>query len=812
MDKLQFKVSSALKDLVGKDLIRNENIAIFELVKNSYDAFATKVEITFEPERIIIADNGKGMTLDDLKNKWLFLAYSAKKDGSEDAEKDEKQESYRDKINRHYAGAKGVGRFSCDRLGANLIVTTKSEKDKNAEQLTIDWTAFERDQKKEFIEVDVQHETLSDLPNFPENKKTGTILEITNLRNIWARDEILRLKQSLEKLINPFSESLDFTIEIICEWAKKDDENEKRKDNYYDRNIVNGVVKNSISQVIGLKTTKIDVTLNSDFIETSVVDRDVEIYKIREKNTFDKLSSVTINLYFLNKAAKTAFSMKMGVQPINYGSIFLFRNGFRILPFGNPGDDSWKLDYRAQQGYNRFLGTRDLFGRVDIQTDNIDEFKEVSSRDGGLIQSETTLQLMRLFETTHHRLERYVTGVLWGEGFLKRQYFKDITDVDKNRELLGKDKELDSADYVIKSSLGSKIDFVQLVKTLISDKNIEVLSYNKQLANIFSEPTLFDDANPQVITDLERIAEKTKDADLMSSIDEAKQKIAELQKQKEKAERDAEEANIRADRAEEETQKAQYEASVAKVKQEKAEKENAELDEQIKQVQKENMFLVSDVNSDVKQLASLQHTITHTSKKIRIELDDAMNYLKSDDKDGVVNCLNKIFILNQQVETLSGLVSKVNYNVKANKITKDFVDFTNEYLTNFCITNYSNIKFHVPKTEIVWETKFEAIKIIIIIDNLLSNSDKFKTKNIYIDWEENSETIDLIYKDDGDGIAPDILPKVFNYRFSTTDGGGLGLYHIKSIMESDFNGSVELKSEKGKGAEFILHFPKGEQR
>lgn len=812
MDKLQFKVSSALKDLVGKDLIRNENIAIFELVKNSYDAFATKVEITFEPERIIIADNGKGMTLDDLKNKWLFLAYSAKKDGSEDSEPDEKQQSYRDQINRHYAGAKGVGRFSCDRLGANLIVTTKSQKDKNAEQLTIDWTAFEKDQKKEFIEVDVQHESLFVLPKFPENKETGTILEITNLRSIWARDEILRLKQSLEKLINPFSESLDFTIEIICDWAKEGDENEKNKGNYYDRNIVNGVIKNSISQVIGLKTTKIDVTLNKDFIETSVIDRDVEIYKIREKNTFDKLSSVTINLYFLNKAAKTSFSMKMGVQPVNYGSIFLFRNGFRILPFGNPGDDSWKLDYRAQQGYNRFLGTRDLFGRVDIQTDNIDEFKEVSSRDGGLIQSETTLQLMRLFETSHHRLERYVTGVLWGEGFLKRQYFKDITDVEKNRELLGKDKDLDSADYVINSSLGSKIDFVQLVKTLISDKNIEVLSYNKQLANIFSEPTLFDDANPQVITDLERIAEKTKDADLMSSIDEAKQKIAELQKQKEKAERVAEEANIRADRAEEETQKAQYEASVAKVKQEKAEKENAELDEQIKQVQKENMFLVSDVNSDVKQLASLQHTITHTSKKIRIELDDAMNYLKSDDKDGVVNCLNKIFILNQQVETLSGLVSKVNYNVKANKITKDFVDFTNEYLTNFCITNYSNIKFHVPKTEIVWETKFEAIKIIIIIDNLLSNSDKFQTKNIYIDWKENSETIDLIYKDDGDGIAPDILPKVFNYRFSTTDGGGLGLYHIKSIMESDFNGSVELKSEKGKGAEFILHFPKGEQR
>ena len=289
MDKLQFKVSSALKDLVGRDLIRNENIAIFELVKNSYDAFATKVEITFEPGRIIIADNGKGMTLDDLKNKWLFLAYSAKKDGSEDSEEDEKQQSYRDQINRHYAGAKGVGRFSCDRLGSNLILKTKSAKSINTEQLNIDWTDFEQDQKNEFVKINVQHEELAETLSFPEDKNTGTILEIKNLRSHWERKEILELKQSLEKLINPFSESLDFSIEIICDWAKKEDEKEKLKGSL-DREIVNGVIKNSISQVIGIKTTRIDVSLNSNYIETAIIDRDTEIYRIREKNTFDKIS------------------------------------------------------------------------------------------------------------------------------------------------------------------------------------------------------------------------------------------------------------------------------------------------------------------------------------------------------------------------------------------------------------------------------------------------------------------------------------------------------------------------------------------
>ena len=83
------------------------------------------------------------------------------------------------------------------------------------------------------------------------------------------------------------------------------------------------------------------------------------------------------------------------------------------MPFGNTDDDSWGLDYRAQQGHSRFLGTRDLFGRVDVLTDNINELNEVSSRDGGLIEAQTSKQLFKLFETTPRRLERYVSGVLF---------------------------------------------------------------------------------------------------------------------------------------------------------------------------------------------------------------------------------------------------------------------------------------------------------------------------------------------------------------------------------------------------------------
>ncbi len=798
MNKLQFKVSSALKDLIGRDLIINDNVAVFELIKNSYDAYAEKVEIVFEEDKIIVSDNGKGMSYEALIKKWLFLAYSEKKEGETDSE-EERKHSYRDNINRHFAGAKGVGRFSCDRLGEKLVLTTCS-KNNATERISVDWTDFEKDQKNEFENISVYHETLDDSMVFPENHHTGTILEIIGLRNKWDRTKILSLKNSLEKLINPFSETTHFSIEIICNREKPTDLDLIEK-NVHDRNIVNGVIKNTITKIISLKTTKIEVKVNKDFIETSLIDRDIEIYKIKEKNIFSKLNQVEINLYFLNTAAKRTFTIEMGLQPVKYGSVFLFRNGFRILPFGDENDDSWGINRRAQQGYNRTLSTRDLFGRVDIHTDRIDEFKEVSSRDGGLIQSETTIQLFRLFEITHRRLERYVTGVLWGEGFLKREYFKEKLEVERNREALRKDKELDSPNYIITSCLGSKVDFIQLIKTLICDKNIEVLSYNQKLADVFSEPAFIKTTNPQIVLDLKKIAQKTGDLALLNIINETQNKIIEIQNEKLMAEKRADEAFIQLQQANQRTEQAQYEAQIAIQRQKEAESQNQRLEN-------ENLFLQTDVNSNVQQLTSLQHTITHTSNTIEVKLKKAMECAQKNDLKNLFNILNEIFILNQRIQTISGLVSKVNFDTKASKIKNDLIKFVNDYISIYCTTNYSMVKFHVEKTNIVWNTRFEPIKIIIIIDNLISNSLKADAQNISINWSETDNEILLNFMDDGIGIKEKNIPFIFNYRFTTTDGGGLGLFHVKNIMEQDFCGNIEFVRQHTSGAVFKIIFPR----
>lgn len=204
---MHFRISSGLKDLIGSELITDNNIAVFELVKNAFDAGAKKVEIKFvniygDSPKIIIVDDGKGMDYVDLRDKWLFVAYSAKRDGSEDEREDEDYRN-RIKLRKYYAGAKGVGRFSCDRLGEKLnLFTLKNKANSKIENLFIDWKDFEEDQKREFIDINVQHKTLKSIPYTISH---GTVLEISGLRNKedWNRETFITLKEKLSKLIRP---------------------------------------------------------------------------------------------------------------------------------------------------------------------------------------------------------------------------------------------------------------------------------------------------------------------------------------------------------------------------------------------------------------------------------------------------------------------------------------------------------------------------------------------------------------------------------------------------------------------------------
>lgn len=407
-----FKISAALKDLIGKELITDEFVAVFELVKNSFDANASKVEIIFEnnyePDsaKIIIKDNGKGMNYDDLKNKWLFVAYSAKRLGKEN-------EDYRNKIKtqRVFAGAKGVGRFSCDRLGRFLnLITIKDEPKPKIENLVVNWEDFENVDDEEFVNIEVTHKVLTE--NTYKLKK-GTVLEITGLRDNWDRERILKLKRSLAKLINPNQEndSDNFEIEIIAkEEFTLDKEKNKKGEKKNDLEIVNGLVRNSIFETLEIKTSNILVQISpkGDYIETTLQDRGDLIYYLKEKNPYKDLKKIAVYLFQLNRAAKANFTRLMGMEPVKYGSVFMYKNGFRVYPYGEEGEDGLGIERRKQQGYKRFLGTRDLIGRIEINGQQ-PELRETTSRDGGLVKNDTFRNLLDFFEKyVLKRLENYV--------------------------------------------------------------------------------------------------------------------------------------------------------------------------------------------------------------------------------------------------------------------------------------------------------------------------------------------------------------------------------------------------------------------
>lgn len=848
-DKLFFTVKTGIKSIVGKDLITDDYIAIFELVKNSFDAHAKNVIITFEESKIIIADDGKGMSKDELQEKWLALAYSAKKDGSEDEDSEERNSSYRDEIQkkRFYAGAKGIGRFSCDRLGKKLILYSKREIDKNVNQLNINWTDFENNDKEDFIKIPVDYNPISFNPNlFPNYSISGTILEINNTL-FWDREKIKDLKHSLEKLINPFTEKNDFQIKIICEREKNEDQyglyksapNKGKK--YNERDKVNGYVKNAILDILKIKTSHIKILITDGFIETKIMDRGVLIYHTQEPSNFEKIKHSEIDLYFLNRAAKVNFKKQMGIDPVNFGSIFLFKNGFRVQPFGETGNDSWGIDFRSQQGYNRFLGTRDLFGRVEITTDDFEEFKEVSSRDGGLVETSGYFELKSAFELAHKRLERYVVGVLWGEGFKRKKYFGEGEEgnkiADNYRKGLSEDKDSDNLE-IAKSNLGSKLDFIQIIKNLSSNKDIQIINYNKDLVNLINEK--IDDNQKKFISDLETIANLTDDENLKKNVHLIEENFQKLKKEKEEAEKRANEEEKKRKEAEKkalEEEKRRKEAEEkAKIQEEKRrlaeletlkkEKERAEAElakikaeQKAKEEEEKNKNLIDKLNIETKKnqyLNATRKTLSEDAEQLVHSIDlyvgNASTYvnelLTSNLDKGTKDKLYSIKSNIDKAIKVSQIIIKSNFDYKHTKQRINLPIYIREYIEDLNISR-PNLNFTIDG---IFDKYYliNPIEIDIILDNLVSNSIKAKANRIVIAFEKLNDKIQINYYDDGLGMSEKLVHNsnsIFELgvRDSSERGSGIGMFDVKKRIDN-LKGSIIFLGNnlKLKGAAFQI--------
>lgn len=866
---LHFKTNIQLKSIIGKDLINDDNIAILELVKNSFDADAKRVDISFvnlkenddaetetytdKTSRLIIADDGQGMDMDDIQNKWLNIAYSEKKSNLR-------------QNNRMMAGAKGVGRFSCDRLGEYLNLYAKKQDSKAYILLKIDWKKFEiEDDKKEIQSIVLDYEELSfdefksrNIPFFDH----GVLLEIIKLRSnwvteitsnksnqiVWRVDKLINLKKYLEKLINPNQayEKNDFGIYFCVDEFKS--ENDKL--NEYERFI--GKIENTIFQKLTFKTTNIESKIidGGKHILTSLKDKGKIIFWIKEKNEFfPYLKDITINIYYLSPYSKAFFTKQTGIRSVDYGSIYLFINGFRVPPYGEVGNDWLKLDQRKAQGYARFFGSRDVVGTIEI-LDTENDFPIVTSREGIVTNINYELLTNRDGFTykTLKRLEKFVVDALdWDSSFYDKNdpKFKEIEnkiirgeiDENDNNIILFKEENAIKERRIyssINSIVGAKPDDVvelyineNLILNKINEEKTKSEKEYEQLISDFSNKkininTLNDIFQRRILENKElekqlqdfskySINEKTSDAvsRLQLLIEENKKQaqtikelsiqLIKLEKENteneskiQRLERDKLEAEERAIKEKNKREEAEFEKMIA-VFREKKEKELRENAEQAREIEKEKYKYLESTRHITAEAQDIMHTIDISSTELDASMQKILYILNNkEDHIEIQNVVNSMRFHVDRIKKLTQLLNKTDISSLKNSIKVDIPSYIREYLPNYT-QSISCIKFNELYKE-PYVRKVSLLDLSVILDNLVSNSKKAGAKNIFVDFKNENGKLFVDFSDDGHGVEQEILKHNALFQLGITNrpgGSGIGLATIKNILNKELYGDIE---------------------
>ncbi|WP_338378865.1 sensor histidine kinase [uncultured Flavobacterium sp.] len=404
---------------LGRDSIKDHSTALLELVKNSYDADAKNVEIeihSIDSDLIRIADNGFGMTENELKNNWLRVGFS------------EKRVSKKSVLGRRKTGEKGIGRISTDRLGSYLIIKTKSKDDKLI-GLKLNWDDFDVEGKSvSDIKVQIFEPDSIELPKLNgEKSKTGTEILISKQRQPWSKNNIENLYQELAALTPPFDNVEDFKISLVND------------------------IQPTISEEINtdfLKAAEIEIEAYYDGKGSEIVYTYWDKYRKKESiekinwqnlilktnlNNSNNISSklrcgpVTLKLYFFLREGASVKDFDFNLTSLrefldNNAGIKIYRDRIVVKPYGFPtsqfGYDWLELaDRKAQDpaGISRTENYRvtpnQLVGGVFITRDSNVELSDSAAREG-LVESEAFYDLRSLTLGSINMLESYRTKLI----------------------------------------------------------------------------------------------------------------------------------------------------------------------------------------------------------------------------------------------------------------------------------------------------------------------------------------------------------------------------------------------------------------
>ncbi len=517
--RLPFQPKARLLLQLGDQLIRSESIALLELIKNSYDADASKVRISMknvdvlQEGRIIIEDDGTGMDAELIKNVWM-------QPGSDYKYKIVQLLKDRPQSGRIPIGEKGIGRFGAHKLGYKIQLVSKMSDEKEV-SINIDWKKFEKDDFLNKIKISIIER---EAPRHFTNGKTGTRIVIMKLRNTWTRGNIRELYRAVNSLSSPFDSLDSFKVYFDIdnqEWLSgllsfKDI---KKYALYYG----DAIIKNNEIEWLkyefrpwdtmkklsrrNLKETNISMVerITDDKGKRTWVDLDLRDFKIGE---------IRFKLLIFdrdNKILSLGVTDKKGFKDYldKNGGVRVFRNGIRVYDYGEPSNDWLNLDIMRVNQPGETISNNLVIGAVYLDRIASGELEEKTNREGfveneaylkfasavrftlGQILDQRNLDKLKVREYYSPRLPK--EPVIGNIRILRNKITKKISDRKFQDELLKtienieKDYRLISDIYIMSSSAGLSLGIViHEVEKIIDEliKAVEEIPSQKHIVDL----------------------------------------------------------------------------------------------------------------------------------------------------------------------------------------------------------------------------------------------------------------------------------------------------------------------------------------
>ena len=399
-ENLTFKPRARLLLQLGDELIRNEGIALLELIKNAYDADATEVKVLMrqvndmESGVISIEDNGEGMNLELIKNVWMEPGSNRK---LLDANKKKRTRIFK----RFALGEKGIGRFAVHKLGDEVEIVTK-KKNENEVRIRIDWKIFENASYLNDTPIEVEEKS----PEYFFKNESGTKITVKKLRKNWTRGMVRDVYRSWNALRSPFATPESFNITLDTDnkrWVEGITTLEKIREYalfHFTCTMENSMIKKfeyvftpypSMKKLKKRKITHTDYNVKKML---AMKDNDGKTIDLSNHN----IGEVTFKGYIFDRDPTIlglGIDDKKGFKDYlnSNGGVKVYRDGIRVYDYGEAGNDWLNLDIRRVNVPAQRISNNIVVAAVSLARENSRDLVEKTNREG-FIETEAYLKFL----------------------------------------------------------------------------------------------------------------------------------------------------------------------------------------------------------------------------------------------------------------------------------------------------------------------------------------------------------------------------------------------------------------------------------